>query len=208
MISLKGAVTVGLVIAAPPNVHPPWRPGSGAYGCPVPTSSSIAGAQALEGALFLPALQHFPLKHISFDSDPNEGHGTLTRHRSADTRVDRLWHELYLLVLIAEPRSAETNHDCAERHGRRAGVRRHCKTLRPFANDLLLLEPGLDSRCIAALVANREDELGVDPFSNDVEVPLNPRRPCSGVRECHSIGRHCAHWRCGLMASAKRVRRH
>jgi acyl carrier protein len=35
-----------------------------------------------------------------------------------------------------------------------------------------LLEPGLDSLCIAVLVANREDELGVDPFGNDVEVPL------------------------------------
>ena len=42
-----------------------------------------------------------------------------------------------------------------------AGVRRHCKTLRPFANDLLLLEPGLDSRCISALVANAKTNLGL-----------------------------------------------
>ena len=44
MISLKSAVTVGLVIAAPPNATSPWRPGSAAYGCSVPTSGSIAGS--------------------------------------------------------------------------------------------------------------------------------------------------------------------
>jgi hypothetical protein len=44
--------------------------------------------------------------------------------------------------------------------------------LRPLTNDLLLLEPRLDSFCIAVLVANLDDELGVDPFGNDVEVPL------------------------------------
>ena len=40
-----------------------------------------------------------------------------------------------------------------------------------MTNDLLL-EPGLDSLCIALLVANLDDELGVDPFGDDVEVPL------------------------------------
>ena len=35
----------------------------------------------------LAPFQHSLLKHISFDSDPNDGHGALTRHRSANTRV-------------------------------------------------------------------------------------------------------------------------
>jgi acyl carrier protein len=48
------------------------------------------------------------------------------------------------------------------------------KTLKPLSDRMLLLESGLDSLCIAILVANLEDELGVDPFGsgNDVEVPM------------------------------------
>lgn len=50
----------------------------------------------------------------------------------------------------------------------------HGKTLKPLSDHMLLLESGLDSLCIAILVANLEDELGVDPFGsgNDVEVPM------------------------------------
>ena len=41
------------------------------------------------------------------------------------------------------------------------------KKLAPLTDDLLLFELGLDSLCIAILVANLEDQLGVDPFGTD-----------------------------------------
>jgi acyl carrier protein len=48
------------------------------------------------------------------------------------------------------------------------------KTLAPLTDDLYLLESGLDSLCVALLVANLEDELGLDPFGsgNEVAIPL------------------------------------
>jgi acyl carrier protein len=46
------------------------------------------------------------------------------------------------------------------------------KRLAPLSDDLLLLESGLDSLCIAILVANLEDELGVDPFGSGDEVAI------------------------------------
>jgi len=39
------------------------------------------------------------------------------------------------------------------------------KRLAPLADDLPLLESGLDSLCFAIVVARLEDTLGVDPFS-------------------------------------------
>jgi len=41
------------------------------------------------------------------------------------------------------------------------------KTLLPLTDDLPLLESGLDSLCIAVLVAVLDDKLGLDPFSAD-----------------------------------------
>ena len=48
------------------------------------------------------------------------------------------------------------------------------KTLAPLTDDLPLMSSGLDSLCIAILVANLEDELEVDPFGsgNEVSVPV------------------------------------
>jgi len=48
------------------------------------------------------------------------------------------------------------------------------KTLAPLADDLVLLESGLDSLCLAIIVAHLEDALGVDPFSAgaDGEFPV------------------------------------
>ena len=43
----------------------------------------------------LAAFQHFLVKHISFDSDPDGGHGALARHLAPDVRVERLWQELH-----------------------------------------------------------------------------------------------------------------
>ena len=48
------------------------------------------------------------------------------------------------------------------------------KTLAPLTDDLPLMSSGLDSLCIAILVANLEDELDIDPFGsgNEVSVPV------------------------------------
>lgn len=45
-------------------------------------------------------------------------------------------------------------------------VQQH-KKLGAFHDDMPLLESGLDSLCIAVLVARLEDELGLDPFGSD-----------------------------------------
>jgi hypothetical protein len=41
------------------------------------------------------------------------------------------------------------------------------KTLQSLTDDMPLVGSGLDSLCIALVVANLEDELGVDPFGVD-----------------------------------------
>ncbi len=44
------------------------------------------------------------------------------------------------------------------------------KTLPPLTDDLPLFESGLDSLCLAVIVARLEDGLGVDPFSDSEDV--------------------------------------
>ena len=44
------------------------------------------------------------------------------------------------------------------------------KILSALSDDLPLLESGLDSLCIAVLVANLDDELELDPFSGHSNV--------------------------------------
>ena len=44
------------------------------------------------------------------------------------------------------------------------------KTLAPLNDDLPLLESGLDSLCLAILVACLDDELELDPFAGDNEI--------------------------------------
>ncbi len=46
------------------------------------------------------------------------------------------------------------------------------QTLAPLHDDLYLLESGLDSLAIAILVANLEDELGLDPFGSGQHVQM------------------------------------
>ena len=41
------------------------------------------------------------------------------------------------------------------------------KRLLPLTEDLLLLDSGIDSLCLAIIVARLEHELGIDPFSAD-----------------------------------------
>ena len=53
-------------------------------------------------------------------------------------------------------------------------ARQNKKILAPLTDKVMLLESGLDSLCVAILVANLEDELGVDPFGSgdDVQMPV------------------------------------
>ncbi len=44
------------------------------------------------------------------------------------------------------------------------------KTLAPLTDDLILLESGLDSLCIAILVARLEDLRGINPFTASDET--------------------------------------
>ncbi len=44
------------------------------------------------------------------------------------------------------------------------------KTLRPLADETLLLDCGLDSLCFAILVARLEDAVGEDPFATSDEI--------------------------------------
>jgi hypothetical protein len=44
------------------------------------------------------------------------------------------------------------------------------KPLAPLTDDLPLMGSGLDSLCIAILVANLDDELELDPFAADDQV--------------------------------------
>jgi len=46
------------------------------------------------------------------------------------------------------------------------------KPLAPLTDALPLLESGLDSLCIAIIVANLDDELGLDPLSSSDDAAL------------------------------------
>lgn len=46
------------------------------------------------------------------------------------------------------------------------------KLLAPLADDLPLLQSGLDSLCFAVIVARLEDVLGIDPFSASEDAPF------------------------------------
>ena len=61
------------------------------------------------------------------------------------------------------------------------------KTLAPLTDDLVLLESGLDSLCLAVIVAQLEDALGVDPVSAavDAEFPVT-------LGDCIELYEHAA----------------
>jgi hypothetical protein len=46
------------------------------------------------------------------------------------------------------------------------------KTLEPLTDDLALMDSGLDSLCIAIIVARLDDELSLDPFSGGEDMML------------------------------------
>lgn len=51
----------------------------------------------------LQAFHHFLAEHIRFDSDPEQGHGALSRHLQADDRVLPLWEDFRDLLILAAP---------------------------------------------------------------------------------------------------------
>jgi acyl carrier protein len=53
-------------------------------------------------------------------------------------------------------------------------AKQQSKVLAPLTDRLPLVESGLDSLCLAVLVASLDDELGLDPFFGDdyVEFPV------------------------------------
>jgi hypothetical protein len=51
----------------------------------------------------LQAFHHFLVKHIKFDSDPDHGHGALSRHLVPDDRLLPLWKEFRTLLAEAVP---------------------------------------------------------------------------------------------------------
>jgi hypothetical protein len=52
------------------------------------------------------AFRHFILEHIKFDSDPDQGHGALSRHMKPDDRIVPMWSAFKnILVKFAPPLS-------------------------------------------------------------------------------------------------------
>ena len=51
----------------------------------------------------LQAFRHFLTEHIRFDSDPEQGHGALSRHLAPDDRVLPLWEAARRLFVEAVP---------------------------------------------------------------------------------------------------------
>jgi len=55
-------------------------------GARVSKTSSFLRAERWNGPL-LQAFKHFVAEHVSFDSDPDQGHGALSRHLKPDDRI-------------------------------------------------------------------------------------------------------------------------
>ena len=54
----------------------------------------------------------------------------------------------------------------------RAIAKEHGKSLAPISDALPLLDSGLDSLCVAILVARLEDRFGIDPFASADEAVI------------------------------------
>ena len=51
----------------------------------------------------LRAFEHFLAEHIRFDSDPEQGHGALSRHITVDDSVLPLWQAFYDILVASAP---------------------------------------------------------------------------------------------------------
>jgi hypothetical protein len=58
----------------------------------------------------LEAFRHFLKRHIAFDSDPDHGHGALSRHLPPDDRILPLWAEFRRLLADSVPSLVSGNH--------------------------------------------------------------------------------------------------
>jgi hypothetical protein len=54
----------------------------------------------------LRAFEHFLSEHVRFDSDPDQGHGALSRHLKPDDRVLPLWEAFKDILVTCVPRLA------------------------------------------------------------------------------------------------------
>jgi hypothetical protein len=52
----------------------------------------------------LRAFQHFLSEHVRFDSDPDHGHGALSRHLHPDDRVVPLWQAFRDILIVCVPK--------------------------------------------------------------------------------------------------------
>jgi hypothetical protein len=52
----------------------------------------------------LRSFEHFLAEHVRFDSDPEQGHGALSRHIKLDDRVLPLWEAFKMLLVTCVPR--------------------------------------------------------------------------------------------------------
>jgi hypothetical protein len=68
----------------------------------------------------LAAFRHFLDRHITFDSDPDHGHGALCRHLVCDDRVVTLWEEFRDLLVAAAP---ALRHDASQDAARGVAIR-------------------------------------------------------------------------------------
>jgi len=64
---------------------------------------AILTAQKWNGPL-LEAFKHFLVKHIEFDSDPEQGHGALCRHLIPNDQILPLWDAFKQMLVEAAPR--------------------------------------------------------------------------------------------------------
>jgi hypothetical protein len=64
---------------------------------------AILGFGHWDNAL-LRAFQHFLSEHVRFDSDPDHGHGALSRHLQPDDRVVPLWRAFKDILVACVPR--------------------------------------------------------------------------------------------------------
>jgi hypothetical protein len=67
---------------------------------------AILRAECWDANAALQAFRHFLEKHISFDSDPDGGHGALIRHLQPDERTVLMWEAFRDLFTTTVPRLA------------------------------------------------------------------------------------------------------
>ncbi|MGD0429609.1 MAG: hypothetical protein ABSA58_00835, partial [Acetobacteraceae bacterium] len=64
----------------------------------------------------LKAFRHFLSEHIRFDSDPDEGHGALSRHLRPDDRILPLWTAFARLLVDFVPTLESMADLCLDQH--------------------------------------------------------------------------------------------